>query len=244
MVELGRLALYGVLGFSVYGALACAFGALRDRPDWIRSGERAVYEGVEVAWGPEGENGQGINPGAPDRFFENVGNGTFREATEAFGFALEKDLCSYACVFSDVTGDGWPDLLVANDLQPANLFVNDGAGRFEDQAAERGFAFDGEGKPTSAMGLCVADVDADGTFMGLVDGTFLLSFGFVPNSPTPPCMDAADANDDGTVTALSDAVYILGVQFIPGTPAPPLPYPACGPDPTVDSLDCVSHACP
>ena len=125
-------------------------------------GERAVYEGVEVAWGPEGENGQGINPGAPDRFFLNDGRGRFREATEAAGLRLEAALSSYACVFDDVDGDGDPDLLVANDLQPSNLFVNDGAGRFTEEAVQRGFAFDSEGAPTSAMGLFVEDVDGDG----------------------------------------------------------------------------------
>jgi hypothetical protein len=53
---------------------------------------------------------------------------------------------------------------VANDLQPANLFVNQGEGRFSDEALERGFAFNAEGKATSAMGLVVEDVDDDGDF--------------------------------------------------------------------------------
>lgn len=124
-------------------------------------GQRHVIEGVEVAWGPEGENQQGINPGAPDAYFLNDGKGRFLERTAQAGFALEKALCSYGAVWSDVTGDGWPDLLVANDLQPSNLFVNQGQGRFRDEAVERGFAFNAEGKPTSAMGLLVEDVDGD-----------------------------------------------------------------------------------
>jgi len=127
-------------------------------------GKRNVIDGIEVAWGPEGENGQGINPGAPDLYFLNDGKGHFLERTREAGFALEKALCSYACVWSDVTDDGWPDLLVANDLQPANLFVNQGAGRFQDEALERGFALSAEGKPTSAMGLLVEDIDCDGDF--------------------------------------------------------------------------------
>jgi enediyne biosynthesis protein E4 len=124
-------------------------------------GKRNVIEGVEVAWGPEAENKMGVNLGAPDVYFLNDGKGKFHEQTREAGFALEKALCSYGCVWSDVTDDGWPDLLVANDMQPANLFVNQGAGRFVDEALARGFAYDSEGKATSAMGMVVADVDGD-----------------------------------------------------------------------------------
>lgn len=127
-------------------------------------GKRNVIEGHEVAWGPEGENQRGYNPGAPDAYFLNDGKGAFHAWTAEAGFALEKPLCSYGCVWSDVNDDGWIDLLVANDLQPANLFVNQGEGRFVDEALERGFAFNAEGKPTSAMGLLVEDVDDDGDY--------------------------------------------------------------------------------
>jgi hypothetical protein len=127
------------------------------------AGKRNVIEGVEVAWGPEGENQRGYNPGAPDAFFLNDGEGGFREWTAAAGFELAKPLCSYACVWSDVDDDGWPDLLVANDLQPANLFMNR-EGRFRDGAMERGFALNSEGKATSGMGLVVEDADGDGDF--------------------------------------------------------------------------------
>ncbi len=136
-----------------------------------------TIEGVQVAFGPEGENGQGKNPGAPDVFFRGDGTGRFEEATRAAHLELEKPLCSYACVFSDVDGDGWSDLLVANDLQPANLFVNRRDGTFADEAAERGFAVDEAGKPTSAMGLFVEDVDGDLDF-----DVLRTNFDFEPNS--------------------------------------------------------------
>jgi len=99
-------------------------------------GQRHEIEGVEVAWGPEGENKQGINPGAPDVLFFGDGEGHFRDVTKRAGVELEKALCSYAVVFSDVDDDGWQDILVANDLQPANLFMNQGDGYFTDEAFE------------------------------------------------------------------------------------------------------------
>ena len=69
---------------------------------WLEFGQKSFYDGVEVAWGPEGENKRGINPGAPDVFFRGDGEGHFAESTRECGLVLEKPLCSYACVFSDV----------------------------------------------------------------------------------------------------------------------------------------------
>ncbi len=134
-------------------------------------------EGVRVAFGPEGENGRGINPGAPDAFFRGDGTGRFEDATRSANLELEKPLCSYACVFSDVDDDGYSDLMVANDLQPANLFINRRDGTFADEALARGFAGDSAGKPTSAMGLFVEDVDQDGDF-----DVLRTNFDFEPNS--------------------------------------------------------------
>ena len=42
MIELGHLSLIAVLPFAAYACLAAAAGALRARPDWVRSAERAV----------------------------------------------------------------------------------------------------------------------------------------------------------------------------------------------------------
>ncbi len=124
-------------------------------------GQREVLEGVEVAWGPEAENQQGFNVGASDLFYLNEGRGRFREATAECGLELEEPACSYAVVFSDVDRDGWQDILVANDLQPCNLFLNRG-GKFEEQGVARGFAFNADGKATGAMGLSIEDFDGDG----------------------------------------------------------------------------------
>ncbi len=140
-------------------------------------GKRNVVEGVEVAWGPEGENKKGLNLGAPDLFYWGDGRGHFVEATERAGLALEKPLCSYAAVFADVNADGRADILVANDLQPSNLFLNRGDGTFREEGVLRGFALDAQAKPTSAMGLAVGDFDADGD-----PDVLRTNFDFEPNS--------------------------------------------------------------
>lgn len=142
----------------LYVANYCEFD-LENPP---QGGVRNVISGHEVAWGPEGENKKGINPGAPDVFYLGDGKGRFREATRECGLELEKSLCSYGVTFSDVDGDGWQDLLVANDMQPTNLFRNRGDGTFVEEGERRGFALDAHGKATSAMGLFVDDIDDDG----------------------------------------------------------------------------------
>jgi len=127
-----------------------------------KGGERMLYEGVEIGWGPEGEAEPGVNPGEFNLFYRGNGDGTFREATAQAGLALDDPLCSYAAVFTDVDGDGDADLCVANDAEPSNLFINTGDGTFEEQGLARGFALNAEGQPTAAMGLAIADYDQDG----------------------------------------------------------------------------------
>lgn len=66
------------------------------------------------------------------------------------------------CTAADLTGDGWPDLYVANDQAPNRLWVNQGDGTFRDEAVLRGCAVDGSGRPQASMGVVVDDLDADG----------------------------------------------------------------------------------
>jgi hypothetical protein len=153
----------GLLDF--YIANYCVFDCEHPPLD----GKREVINGVEVGWGPEPENKQGFNVGAPDVLYlgnvsdyGEIGPFRFHDATRDSGLELAKPLCSYAVVFSDVNNDGWQDILVANDGQPANLFINDKHGHFTDEAIARGFAFNAEGKATASMGMTVEDFDGDG----------------------------------------------------------------------------------
>ncbi len=87
------------------------------------------------------------------------------------------------------------------------------------------------------------DANVDGAF-DIADPVFTLTTLFVSGSDSPPCDDSVDSNDDGGVD-ISDAVYSLSALFQSSAPQPPAPFPACGLDPTVDSLLCGSFtACP
>ncbi len=87
------------------------------------------------------------------------------------------------------------------------------------------------------------DCNSDGSF-DISDPVFLLGQLFIFGSPATECRDACDANDDGG-NDISDSVYMLGALFVSGSPQPEAPFPDCGADPTVDTLDCVfSGGCP
>jgi hypothetical protein len=81
------------------------------------------------------------------------------------------------------------------------------------------------------------DANTD-TAITIADAIFTLSYVFA-SGPAPDCLDAADANDDGHID-ISDAIYVINFMYR-GGPELPAPFPAAGPDPTVDELDCVER---
>jgi hypothetical protein len=62
---------------------------------------------------------------------------------------------------ADFTGDGWPDVFVADDGQPNRLWVNRKDGTFADEAISRNVAYTLMGKAFAGMGIGVGDVDND-----------------------------------------------------------------------------------
>jgi hypothetical protein len=63
---------------------------------------------------------------------------------------------------ADFTGDGWPDILIANDGKPNHLWVNQKDGTFQEEAAAHGVACNALGQPEGNMGIAWGDVDGDG----------------------------------------------------------------------------------
>lgn len=65
-------------------------------------------------------------------------------------------------VCADLTGDGWPDIFVANDGAPNRLWVNRRDGTFTDEGLSRGVAYSSGGKAYAGMGVALGDADGDG----------------------------------------------------------------------------------
>jgi len=162
--EVGQAA--GVAGNPTWSTAALFFDADRD-------GLLDLYVGHYVAWTPEtdlfctldGENKDYCTPqayrGVPGRFYHNDGGGTFSDATEKAGF-LPAHGKTLGLAELDYNRDGWPDVMVANDTEPNQLFVNRGDGTFEDRAAERGAAYDENGRTRAGMGIDAGVVDSTG----------------------------------------------------------------------------------
>ena len=105
-------------------------------------------------------------PGTIPRLFHNLGpkDGKpvqFADVTVQSGLATKAapGLGVYA---ADMTGDGWPDLLIANDGTPNHLWVNQRDGTFKNEAMSRGIALTANGLPLANMGIAVGDFDGDG----------------------------------------------------------------------------------
>jgi hypothetical protein len=98
----------------------------------------------------------------PGILYRNRGNATFEDVskksgiTQAFGAGL-------GVMAVDFNGDSWPDLYVANDGNPNQLWINQKNGSFKNEAALRGAAVNADGVPEAGMGMDIADFNGDGT---------------------------------------------------------------------------------
>jgi hypothetical protein len=110
----------------------------------------------------------------PSRLFHNNGDGTFKDVSRESGIADHPGK-SFGAVATDINNDGLIDLFVANDTMPNFLFVNKGAGKFEEIGLSAGVAYGANGRPRSGMGVDAADYDGDGwqdLFVANIDQEF------------------------------------------------------------------------
>jgi len=97
----------------------------------------------------------------PGILYHNRRDGTFEDVsvksgiTRAYGAGL-------GVMAADLDGDGWPDIYVANDGNPNQLWINQRDGTFKNEADLRGCAVNADGAPEAGMGVDIADFDGDG----------------------------------------------------------------------------------
>ena len=113
-----------------------------------------TLNGTDRAYGPP-TNYRGEYP----TLYRNNGDGTFTDVSAEAGMQIDNPATglpvakALAILPVDIDGDGFIDLVIANDTVPNFLFRNNTDGTFQEIGARGGIAFNSAGKATGAMGI-------------------------------------------------------------------------------------------
>jgi enediyne biosynthesis protein E4 len=159
--------------------------------DYDNDGKLDIFVGNYVKWSREIDAkvgykidgrtrayGQPMNfEGAFCRLYHNDGNHHFTDVSERSGVQVKNPATGVAAAKAlgaapvDIDGDGWIDLIVANDTVPNFVFMNQRDGTFREIGAQSGVAFDSYGNTRGAMGIDTAYYRNDGK-LGIGIGNF------------------------------------------------------------------------
>jgi hypothetical protein len=147
----------GVISFGWHAAATVTDVNADGRPDLYVAGYADAQHPI-----PSSVKGFPSNyPGVRDELFLNEGGRHFREVGAAAGLDPAPYDHSLGAVFTDLNGDGRPDLYVANDEDPNRLYLNEPGGplgfHFVDSARAGKVA-----DSSAGMGVAAGDVNHDG----------------------------------------------------------------------------------
>lgn len=101
-----------------------------------------------------------LHDAATDRWFENLGDGTF--SSHEIEREVAKPGTSLGIVITDFDSDGKNDVFVGNDVRPNHLLTQQGGNQFRDLAGLKGVATGYTGAANGCMGIATGDFNRDG----------------------------------------------------------------------------------
>ncbi len=116
------------------------------------------YRGLPVMCGPRGLVTE------RSTLYHNNRDGTFTDVSLKSGIGAKGGIFGMGVLVADFDNDGWPDLYVASDSTPSQLFMNNHDGTFREEGTLRGVSYSPEGMEEAGMGVAAADYDNDGAF--------------------------------------------------------------------------------
>src|SRR5919198_339869 len=143
--------------------------------------------------------------GGKNRLFKNLGNGTFEDVTDSLGVGSTR--WTLAATAADFNDDGWPDLYLANDYGPEELYLNRAGKRFE--LARAGLSDDSK----SGMAVAVGDVYNRGEHDVFVTNISEKGFLFQGNNLRLNFLKELGRFDEVARGPVADAGWAWGAQF-------------------------------
>ena len=154
--------------------------------DFDHSGRLGVFIGGRLL--------PGQYPLAPRSALLANRGGRFEDVTDALAPGLREVGMVTSALWTDVDGDGWPDLLLALDWGGVRYFHNNQGRSFEDWSDRAGFASAGTGWWTS---IAAADFNGDGR-MDYVVGNVGLNTHYHADPIHPALLFSGNFKDSGT----------------------------------------------
>jgi hypothetical protein len=163
--------------------------------DFDHSGRLSLFIGARLL--------PGQYPLAPRSVLLANRGGRFEDVTDTLAPGLREVGMVTAAVWSDVDGDGWPDLLLTLDWGGVKYFHNRQGRGFDDWSEKAGFAAAGSGWWTS---LAAADFNGDGR-PDFVVGNVGLNTPYHADPAHPALIFYGDFRGEGEEPQLVEATY-------------------------------------
>src|SRR5579863_1016531 len=196
--------LEGTLGFSTSAAWV----------DYDRDGKLDLVVANYVDWSEKGDlyctldgtHKSYCTPesykGSSARLWHNLGSGKFEDATQKAKL-YDPTSKSLGVAIFDADGDGWPDILLANDTQPNKLYLNQHDGTFSEKGVSAGIAFSEDGVARAGMGVDAADYDRSGRPSLIITNFANQMLSLYHNEGNGLFVDNAPASEVGRATLIT-----------------------------------------